>query len=436
MLRPYKFALKNILLLLADDLAARVILRDDPRPARPTINDLMRRGTTFTQVISSATMTTPCIASLMTGCYPFVNGVRALRGDMLLPNIPTLAQQLQRRGYRTHGLLTGPLWAGVGLERGFDAYEYRKPSPQLAAHWRDRIHALIESPPDARAWFIYAHFYDIHAPRQVAPEFNRPEFGRTLYERAVATLDRRFAEILGRVDWAETIVVLHADHGELFPETAPRELGEKIWQDTLLGKKPWLMRLGVKKDPLTPLWQRLKRMTNMGHGFNLSEGLVRVPLIIAGANTVPAGRVVADQVRQVDILPTLLELAGAPPPAGIAGRSLLPFLRGAEHGARPAYMETYGFGRDPNFFMRGLRVPQWKYIDSPTDARVQPQLYDLVTDPAEKRNVMGYYPDVVAELKRLLAQETTIATAEHASEVWTPDEETVVADRLRDLGYF
>lgn len=428
--------MNNILFLLADDLAAGVIFRSDSRPIRPTLHSLARRGISFTQVISSATMTTQCVASIFTGCYPFLNGVRSLRGDVLPDSMPTLAQHLKEKGYYTHALVTGPLWEGTGLERGFDQYEYRKPSPGLAEHWRDRIHQLTEARDSSQPWFIYAHFYDIHAPRVVAPEFNRPQFGETMYERAVATLDRRLAEILGRVNWDNTIVVFHADHGELYPETPWLEVRERLWQDIILGRKPWLMRLGLKRDPTVTMWTKLKRATKMGHGFNLSEGLVRVPLIIAGGNVLPAGHVVHEQARQVDVMPTLLELAEVDPPTGISGRSLLRLAKGTERGLRPAYMETYGFGRDPDFFMRGLRTPEWKYIDSPTDRRVKPQLYALTSDPLETHNVIRRYPQVAAEMKEMLAAETRLASGNHSSEAWTAEEEGIVEERLRNLGYF
>src|SRR5439155_19415832 len=113
-------------------------------------------------------------------------------------------------------------------------------------------------------------FYDIHAPRVVAPEFNRPEFGRTQYERAVATFDRRLAEIIGRVNWKDTMVVFHADHGELFPATPWLEIREKVWQEYVLGRQPWLRRMGIRRDPMVRSWTKLKRLTRMGHGFNLS----------------------------------------------------------------------------------------------------------------------------------------------------------------------
>lgn len=428
--------MKNILFLLADCLRADLVFAQPRKAPTPALDRLKESGVSFTQVVSSATMTSPCISSLFTGCYPHFTGVHALRGDVLNPALTTLADVMRARGYRTAALVTGPLWEGIGVERGFETFEYRKPSPELSGIWRDRIRELTSSYGDSRKWFVYVHLFDIHVPRVVPPEFNRAEYGATMYERAVAGLDYRIGEILSNVDWSDTIVVLHADHGELFPRTRWIEARERIWQDYVLGKKPPFLRLGIKRDPTVKAWTNLKRATRMGHGFDLSEGLVRVPLIITGLDESKAGRLVPSQARQVDIMPTLLEAAGCSAPAGISGASLLPLIAGDEGGARPAYIEARAFGRDPNFFLRGIRTPEWKYIDSPTDRRVKPQLYSMKNDPGERRNVIHAHDRVVEEMRLLMDMETKAANAPQVGEPWSEEETVVVEGRLRDLGYF
>ena len=381
-------------------------------------------------------MTSPCVSSIFTGCYPLVTGIHSLRGDVLNPALPTLAELLKVRGYRTCALMTGPLWEGLGIERGFETYEYQKPGPRLSSIWRDRVLELTTVVDDSRPWFLYAHFFDLHAPRVVAPILNHPDYGATMYERAVASLDHQLGEVLAGIDRDKTIIVVHADHGELFPRTRWLETREKIWQDHILGAKPPFMRLGIKRDPTVKAWTSLKHATKMGHGFDLSEGLVRVPLIMTGVDQASAGQVISTQARQVDIMPTLLELAGIAPRTGISGRSLLPLVRGAETEPRAAYMEARAFGRDPDFSMRGIRTPDWKFIDSPTDRRVKPQLYSISADPMERKNMIRQYPQVAAEMRQLMEHETDSIRTTHQAEPWTSDEASVVEGRLRDLGYF
>jgi arylsulfatase A-like enzyme len=428
--------LKNILFVLADCLRADSVFGGKRQPPTPALDRLKRQGVSFTQVISSATMTSPCVSSLFTGCYPLLTGIHALRGDVLNPALPTLAELLKARGYQTHALMTGPLWEGLGVERGFETFEYRKPGPLLSEEWRDRIRVLITNSAGSRPWFLYAHFFDLHVPRVIAPHLNRAEYGATMYERAFASLDYRLGEILADVDWDDTIVVFHADHGELFPQTPWLETRERIWQDFILGKKPPFMRFGIKRDPTVRAWTNLKRATKMGHGFNLSEGLVRVPLIISGTGHAPSGQVITAQARQVDIMPTLVDLAGFAPPANLSGASLLPVIRETESSTRPAYMEARAFGRDPDFFMRGIRTPDWKFIDSPSDKRVKPQLYSMTADRFERHNVLRLYPDVGAEMSKLMDKEAAPFRQAEESKSWSPEEARVVEDRLRDLGYF
>lgn len=427
---------RNILFILADCLRADMVFGEEVRPPTPAIDELRRRGTSFSQAISSTSMTSQSVSTFFTGCYPPVTGVRALRGDVLNQTCPTLAELLRAHGYHTAAFTTGPLWEGIGLERGFERFEYSRPSPGLIVKRQEQIKDLMSAPGDDRPWFIYAHFYDIHTPRVIAPEMNTSRFGASLYQRAVATFDSRLAEILAHVNWDDTLVVFHADHGEIYPTTPLFDLWEDIWQKYIFGKKPWLMRLGIKKDPTVRAWTKWRHATGTGHGFNICEGLVRVPLILAGTEVFSGGRVISDQVRQVDIMPTILEFAGIRPPSPISGRSLSPLLDGTDSQLRPAYMEAHSFGRDPTYFIRGIRTPNWKYIDSPTDKRVRPQLYHLMSDPREKRNVIRGHPEVVADLRKMLEGETSRGDQAHATEDWNAEEANVVETRLRNLGYF
>ncbi len=425
---------KSILFILADCLRNDMVYGTRRRPPTPTIDGLRARGTYFSQMISSTSMTSQNLSTFFTGCYPFTTGVRALRGDMLNPALPTLAEILRAKGYQTVALTTGPLWEGLGIERGFEQFDHRKPSPGLIGKRAEQIRAIATNASDTRPWFIYAHFYDIHTPRVIAPELNRSEYGVSQYERAVATFDFRLREILGPIDPDNTIIIFHADHGEIFPDTPFMDWWEDVWQKYIFGSKPWLMRLGIKKDPTVRVWTRWRHATGTGHGAQIWEGLVRVPLIIAGGGVLPAGCIVPAQVRQIDIMPTILDLVGIAPPAGIPGASLVPVVDGTDTRVRPAYMEAHSFGRDPNYYIRGIRIPGWKYIDSPTNY-ARRQLYALDADPREKHNLIQERPQMVARLEKMLEQEIKQVTIS-SQEDWTEQEEQLIEERLRNLGYF
>src|SRR4030095_10370425 len=121
----------------------------------------------------------------------------------------------------------------------------------------------------------------------------------------------------------------------------------------------------------------------MEHGFISHstmpyEELVRVPLLMKLPGRRYAGRSVADQVRLIDVMPTILEVARLDSPR-VSGRSLLPLLEGraSEHSA-PAVIEF----NNPNG--AAIRERAWKYIQL-LDGRVE--LYHLAEDPGERHNV-------------------------------------------------
>src|SRR5206468_4322383 len=131
------------------------------------------------------------------------------------------------------------------------------------------------------------------------------------------------------------------------------------------------------------------------HGLLLYDAVLRVPLII----NMPGGaaRVVQRQVRHVDLMPTLLAIAGVKPAGALDGRSLMPAMAG--RGDTPAgddvsYAESwYGrlhFGWSE---LRSVRVDGWKFIAGP-----RPQLYDLRKDPDERRNLYAQRSTLAARL--------------------------------------
>jgi tetratricopeptide (TPR) repeat protein len=163
------------------------------------------------------------------------------------------------------------------------------------------------------------------------------------------------------------------------------------------------------------------------HTFFVYDATVHVPLIVR-TPWGDRGRSSA-QVSSVDVMPTLLDLAGLPPEPGVDGRSLarLVLAPGAEAGGR-AYSETYF----PRFHygwqhLRAMRDGTWKYIEAPT-----PELYDVRADPGETRNVFKAYSRRAEDLR--LAMEALAGSGRQAApDKATLDPETL--QRLAALGY-
>lgn len=135
---------------------------------------------------------------------------------------------------------------------------------------------------------------------------------------------------------------------------------------------------------------------SIGHVHQLYDSLLRVPLIVSYPGA-PAGKRVTTQVRQVDILPTILELCGIEVPEGVEGSSLLPVVSGAEAGDRVVFAETSR--PEAALDKRSIRIEGWEYIV--TDSLGLEELYK--DSPGfESKNLAGAEPEVCRSLRSWL----------------------------------
>ena len=134
----------------------------------------------------------------------------------------------------------------------------------------------------------------------------------------------------------------------------------------------------------------------VGRKANAYEESIGIPLIVRGPG-VPAGRTDAFALN-IDLAPTLLELAGAPVPESLDGRSLVPFLRGTPPASwrQDVLVENHGAG--PSY---SLRTPEWMYNHQDTE---EFELYDMRTDPYQLKNLYRTAdPALVDSLRKRMA---------------------------------
>jgi arylsulfatase A-like enzyme len=343
----------NIVLIVIDTLRPdRMSLYGHERATTPNIDAWARRAVVFSDVVASAPWTLPSHLSLFTGLDAYRHGTAQF---LARPEQRPLAEELRRLGYATLAVTGGGvLDPSFNFDRGFDRYAYfsgsRADGDELEGSV-PRALEMLEQHRD-RDFFLFFHTYEVHAPFRKRQPFydafsnlSAPDEVRTspaergaaggflqskpitvngdtspeaiealgaMYDSGIAYTDSELARIL---DWlaqsglaAGTVVALTSDHGEL--------LGEH----------------GV-----------------MEHGYLYEENL-RVPLAIAGPGI--EGGAIEQQVRLLDLFPTLMELAGAVVDHAIDGVSLTPFLRGAS-AAVPAeawsYASTTNFGLSVSF---------------------------------------------------------------------------------------
>lgn len=446
----------NILLIVVDCLRADRAFDPDRTAKTPTLNALAEKGVLFTHLITANSMTIPCMTTMFTGMYPAHHGVRAMVGARVADDVPLLAEILRENGYHTFAQATGPLSPFYRLNRGFDQYDLRDGvKSSLLGEWGEGLIQRFRNREFDAPWFAYLHLWGVHRPRQVSPQFDKPEYGRTQYDRAISSYDARLRDLLDAIDLDNTLVMVTGDHGEKIPESGLENQVE-FFKKSLSGgsgkvnsawdhrrrkaiakaRQAWfstsrlLYRVGMVDSPLA---------TMTGHGYHVYDSLVRVPLVVAGGPVESLkSRRLDDQVRQIDILPTLLDLAGLADetPAHADGRSLVPLMHGEPLPELPAFIETCQNSREPSSFY-GVRYRGWKYAYDAQNAGVPEELYDLAADPEETRNLAATKPINVDEMRHLI--EGHIAGMETAAVTMTDemseDEMAGLADHLRKLGY-
>jgi arylsulfatase A-like enzyme len=349
-----------------------------------------------------------------------VHGIRTLYGYKLNAGCVTLPEVLQKHGYHTYGLVTGPLSPLTGLDRGFEEYEYRTESVYLSDGWGEGLRRKLREGRFRAPWFIFLHLWEIHRPRQVRESCNSKRFGSDPYERAVSSLDielKRLLELLGD----DTLIVIHGDHGE--------------------------NREAVRQSLLYPFYRLKRRFAHsvnprfykIGHGFHVYDFLIRVPLLFLGPSIFPAAKIVPDQVRQIDIFPTLVEALGLEMPSPVHGRSLMPLLSDRSLPEIPAHVAAAGGHlQGPANWRVGIRTAAWKYVFTPQNPEIPEELYHLQADPQEWRNLAKSHRPMAQELREQLLEllsGTFYLTGAAADAEMSQDEKETMEERLKQLGY-
>ncbi len=386
----------NVLFILADDLGyADLGIYGNRTIATPSLDRLARQGMRFTQFYANGPICTPTRVALLTGRYPqrfgLYGGLPADSAWGLPPDTVTLPQLLRRAGYETAHLgkwhLGHAEQAFRPLARGFDAFfgflhahhlpkTYHDPRLRrgedpdavypgyLTDLLTDEAEAFLrQRAGSAKPFFLNLWTFNPHKPLQPpqrwAERYDDTVEGR--FAALVSTLDENVGRLLAVLDETglerDTLVVFTSDNG------GAREVHG-----------------GGEGGPLR------------GGKNRLTEGGIRVPLIVRWPGRVPAGTVRDDLAASFDWFPTLLELAGVEPGSPeVDGRSLVPVLTDSS----PAF-EGPIFWEDVHQERRrfAVRHRHWKLLSE----KGRTSLFDLRRDPGESTDLAAHHPDVVAEM--------------------------------------
>lgn len=426
----------NFLVIFCDDLGYGDVSQG---PAglipTPNIDRMASEGVTLTSFYAAANLCTPSRAGMFTGRYPIRTGLAQgviLQDDTkgLPQDEVTLAEAL---GSDYASALIGkwhlghvaPHWPPT--RQGFDLffglpyshdifplslYEDNGPGvelteedvdfPQLQQRFCDRAERFIRDNSD-RPFYVTLALSSPHLPNYPGPHhMGRSDAG--LYGDTVVEIDDivgRLVGLLEELDLSDdTLLILTSDNG------------------------PWF------EGSTGGLRQR--------KGGGAYEGGYRVPFVARQPGTLPAGLTSNALGSGMDFMPTFCAMAGVPLPEGVEidGKDISGTLRG---GATP-HDVIYLFDNEE---VIGVRTQRWKYVLADyyrtilfeTDSRGYPQLYDMESDPSESYSVAGHYPEVLEDMRALLAQgqaEFAHLRTTEGSGIFRSQREVVLPDPFRE----
>ncbi len=432
----------NILVYLVDTLRADHLgAYGYERPTSPALDAMSKEGVVFDHAMAQSAWTRTSVASILTGLQPRAHAVLG-RLDTLSEDAVTLPGLLREQGYETHAVITNAnVSAQFGFENGFDSFVFipdgdtQTPvSAQLSERVNESFFGWLEQREPDRPFFAYLHTDDPHMP--YAPR--EPQLSRFLRDSRLARL---------------TDPRLMADTFEQLPDLSVGDAvtglldlydAEIAHNDVHFGRLLDRLRTMGIYDSTVILFisdhgEEFFDHGSFGHGQTLYSEIIFVPLVIRFPGGWGAGARVDAAVQHVDLLPTILDLVGVPPPTGSGGDSLLPVISSAEQGARDerfaprrllAHLALGGNHIDSLLTDERHLVesyPAMPTVDRPT------QMFWWRTDPTEQIDLSAQSPVSTGYLQLVLR---AMGSSQHQL---LDSEEAVIdaelADRLRALGY-
>ncbi len=447
----------NILLLTIDALRVDMLKSYGGSGANtPNLDRFAQAGIRFEYAITGGSWTQAAFPVILTSTYAGQYG-----GCMgkLSPARPSPIAALAECGYTTIGIATNP-WLGErrGYNRGFTRFHDLAPmrkNPRLrkmrggqtllrlpAAHAIARLFGkrwtpaavyvpatqinqtiLADLPAAPKPWFLWAHYMDVHWPYHVQAGLTRPadlaqawrdlaHFHRASWQNGKITPHQlaHYREL-----YAQALHYLDAQIGALLEQLQTRGLLENTWIFILADHGEEFLEHG-----------QLGHLEN-----NFHDEILRVPFMVRRPS--PGAMTLTEQIRTLDLMPTILDLCHCPLPEKVEGTSLTPLWDGAPEQYRvpTAICERPRPGEETI----AIRTPAFKYIWR-KDAADNPGLFDLAADPAEQVNVAAAHPEVVQAFQREVDLHLErVARTNPAAPVELPLDDDKMLARLRDLGY-
>ena len=396
----------NLILIGVDSLRAdHMSLYGYERLTTPHVDEFAWEGTVFDWCFSPHIPTTSGYGSMLTGRDAFGTNTVALRHEgQMAEGVPTLAEVLRAEGYET----TCVGFKGNAASRGFANYldyagwgswkEGRSPKAEnLNAVALPELKRLAGS---SKPFFLFLRHMDPHAPYLPPRPFERMFYGGNELDPANKSMDPVFS-FKPFCDFFATWMppgVTDKDY------IVAQYDGEAAYLDACVQNIfSQITALGLDEDTLIVLdsdhGETLYDHECFFDHHGLYEPTLHVPLVFRMPGRVPAGLRLDGYTTLQDVMPTVLDIMGIRTKVKFDGQSLFPEMKG-----RPRVPTTEFYITEATWMRKhGWRTPEWKLIHAlEPDFHFKPEveLYNLIEDPEENKNLARKEPHVVAFLEK------------------------------------
>ena len=457
----------NILFLIFDSFRADKISGPDKNSLTPNFDYIKKNGVFFDHAVSSGDASLLSYAGLFSGKHPFKTGMRSSKLTGLIDTTSYL-EFLKNHGYKLYGCMPKSssfleiIPEFVNNEEAFLDYGMSV-FTDAGRITSNKLNSKMKEP-----WLFIMHSGDLHFPIKNPKGFEDEKFGSNNYEKQISALDSWLGQILEKIDLEKTLVVIIGDHGSYIQALNKESLnvdfqdkGELQMKVLKISNKfpkflePLKLNLFLARENINRKRKekKIKDLDLKPHEIrgllhqrsNLERFLfdekVRVPLFMIGPKA-DQGMTISQQVRLIDVFPTICEIIGIPDKdEKIDGVSLYPLLENKKMGTLIAYMESSPAILIQPIIVIGVRTDKYKYFRNRYDSSKNVHLYDLENDPYEDDNIADKDKNLVEAMEDILKKIINGFSLEKGCSLEDSDEElgteesNMVEKQLKKMGY-
>ena len=443
----------NILFLIIDSLRADKLSNSNKKSVTPNLDSLKHDGCYFPQAISASDGTNVSLGSIFTSQHPFNHKITWYEN---YSNGKKNWILFKTHGYNLYATVPDMPFLDT-ITSDFNDRDLVSGTPYLRIFegFGNKILSRLSSIKNSSPWFYYVHIMDLHIAKKLPNEYTNNKFTSNSWEQKLAVIDTWIEKILNEVNLENSLVVLTADHGEFdhdldidygkmpnlqktlkfFKSKSPKSvesLGVKFFVSLRERKRKRVVDKIEKNLEKKGDEQELRNISTRG-ADKLFDDVLRVPLVFSGFNL--KHNEISQQVRHVDILPTIFELSGITHNQKFDGVSLLPLINNRPFDEIPAYIESIPDLNHERGNAIGIRTSKYKYYRARGDPKKNVFLFNLITDPDEMNNLANENPELIKMFEKTINDMKLNQSPSKNTEKMSDEKIAKAKQILKELGY-